>query len=110
MAKKLRATEAKNNFGGMLEDVMTFGRVEIVRHGRVVAVVLSPRELERMLSTPQRLLESIPPRRSRLPPRHWRLPNDSRLPPGGPPLPPRDSRFPPRSSRPPSGSRVPPAR
>ena len=46
MFKRVRATDAKNNFGGFLEDVATLGRVEIVRHGRVVAVVLSPRELE----------------------------------------------------------------
>jgi prevent-host-death family protein len=45
LAKQLRATDAKNNFGGMLEDVALHGRVEIVRHGRVVAIVLSPREL-----------------------------------------------------------------
>lgn len=48
MSKQVRATDAKNNFGGMLEDVATVGRVEIVRHGRVVAVVLSPSELERL--------------------------------------------------------------
>jgi prevent-host-death family protein len=47
MAKRVRATEAKNNFGGLLEDVATLGRVDIVRHGRLVAVILSPRELER---------------------------------------------------------------
>ncbi|MGH2670169.1 MAG: type II toxin-antitoxin system prevent-host-death family antitoxin [bacterium] len=46
MAKKVTATDAKNNFGGLLEDVATLGRVEIVKHGRVVAVVLSPRALE----------------------------------------------------------------
>jgi prevent-host-death family protein len=40
--KRITATDAKNNFGGLLEDVATLGRVEIVRHGRVVAIVLSP--------------------------------------------------------------------
>jgi prevent-host-death family protein len=45
MAKRISATAAKNNFGGLLEDVASLGRVEIVRHGRVVAVVLSPRAL-----------------------------------------------------------------
>jgi prevent-host-death family protein len=45
VAKRIRATDAKNNFGGMLEDVALHGRVEIVRHGRVVAIVLSPSEL-----------------------------------------------------------------
>jgi prevent-host-death family protein len=42
--KKVSATDAKNNFGGLLEDVASLGVVEIVRHGRVVAVVVSPRE------------------------------------------------------------------
>jgi prevent-host-death family protein len=45
MAKQISATNAKNNFGGLLEDVATLGRVDVVRHGRVVAVVLSPRAL-----------------------------------------------------------------
>ena len=45
MSKRISATDAKNNFGGLLEDVAALGRVEIVRHGRLVAVVLSPREL-----------------------------------------------------------------
>jgi prevent-host-death family protein len=42
MAKRISATEAKNNFGGLLEDVATLGRVDIVRHGRLVAIVMSP--------------------------------------------------------------------
>lgn len=46
MHKKVTATDAKNNFGGLLEDVAALGRVEIVRHGRVVAVVLSPGALQ----------------------------------------------------------------
>lgn len=46
MTKKISATDAKNNFGGMLEDVLELGRVEIVKHGRVVAVVVTPRELQ----------------------------------------------------------------
>jgi prevent-host-death family protein len=44
MNKRVSATDAKNNFGGLLEDVAALGRVEVVRHGRLVAVVLSPRE------------------------------------------------------------------
>jgi prevent-host-death family protein len=44
MTKRISATDAKNNFGGLLEDVAALGRVEVVRHGRQVAVVLSPRE------------------------------------------------------------------
>jgi prevent-host-death family protein len=46
MTKQVRATDAKNNFGGLLEDVALLGRIDIVRHGRLAAVVLSPRELE----------------------------------------------------------------
>ncbi|TAK53138.1 MAG: type II toxin-antitoxin system prevent-host-death family antitoxin [Gammaproteobacteria bacterium] len=46
MTKRVSATDAKNNFGGLLEDVAALGRVDIVRHGRLVAVVLSPRALE----------------------------------------------------------------
>jgi prevent-host-death family protein len=46
MAKRVSATDAKNSFGGLLEDVAALGRVDIVKHGRVVAVVLSPRALE----------------------------------------------------------------
>lgn len=45
MAKRISATDAKNNFGGLLEDVTALGRVDIVRHGRVVAVVLAPRNV-----------------------------------------------------------------
>ncbi|MGA9366563.1 MAG: type II toxin-antitoxin system prevent-host-death family antitoxin, partial [Steroidobacteraceae bacterium] len=37
---------AKNNFGGLLDDVAALGCVEIVKHGRPVAVILSPRALE----------------------------------------------------------------
>jgi prevent-host-death family protein len=43
MVKKVSASDAKNNFGGLLEDVAALGRVDILKHGRVVAVVLSPR-------------------------------------------------------------------
>jgi len=46
MAKQISATDAKNNFGGLLEDVAALGRVDVVRHGRVVAMVLSPRAFE----------------------------------------------------------------
>ncbi|MDR2214675.1 MAG: type II toxin-antitoxin system prevent-host-death family antitoxin, partial [Nevskiaceae bacterium] len=42
MSKRISASDAKNNFGGLLEDVASLGRVEIVKHGRLVAVVLSP--------------------------------------------------------------------
>jgi prevent-host-death family protein len=51
MSKSISASDAKNNFGGLLEDVAALGRVNIVRHGRLVAVVLSPRALESSLAT-----------------------------------------------------------
>ncbi len=43
MSKTVSASNAKNNFGGLLDDVAALGRVDIVKHGRLVAVVLSPR-------------------------------------------------------------------
>ena len=43
MSKQVSATDAKNNFGGLLDAVATLGRVDIVKHGRLVAVVLAPR-------------------------------------------------------------------
>ena len=44
--KRVSASQAKNNFGGLLDDVAALGCVEIVKHGRPVAVVLSPRALD----------------------------------------------------------------
>ncbi len=49
MSKKVSASDAKNNFGGLLEDVAELGRVDIIRHGRLVAVVLAPRALDAAL-------------------------------------------------------------
>lgn len=46
MAKRVSASDAKNNFGGLLDDVATLGRVDVVKHGRLVAVVLSPRAFD----------------------------------------------------------------
>jgi prevent-host-death family protein len=40
---QVSASDAKNNFGGLLEDVAALGRVDIIKHGRLVAVVVSPR-------------------------------------------------------------------
>jgi prevent-host-death family protein len=54
MPKQVSATAAKNNFGGLLEDVASLGRVEIVRHGRLVAVVVSPREFEALAGRTRR--------------------------------------------------------
>jgi prevent-host-death family protein len=45
MSKRISASDAKNNFGGLLDDVAALGRVEILKHGRLVAVVLSPQAL-----------------------------------------------------------------
>jgi len=50
MAKRVSASDAKNNFGGLLEDVAALGRVDIIKHGRLVAVVLSPRALNSSLA------------------------------------------------------------
>ena len=50
MSKQVSASDAKNNFGGLLEDVAALGCVEIVKHGRLVAVVLSPRALNSVLA------------------------------------------------------------
>ena len=50
MSKKVSASDAKNNFGGLLEDVAALGRVEIMRHGRLVAVMLSPSALSSALA------------------------------------------------------------
>jgi len=46
MAKQFTATSAKNAFGELLDEVASLGQVEIVKHGRVVAVMLAPREIE----------------------------------------------------------------
>jgi prevent-host-death family protein len=50
MSKNISASDAKNNFGGLLEDVAALGRVNIMKHGRLVAVMLSPRVLESCLA------------------------------------------------------------
>jgi prevent-host-death family protein len=51
MSKNVSASDAKNNFGGLLEDVAALGRVDIVKHGRLVAVVLSPRAFDASMAT-----------------------------------------------------------
>jgi prevent-host-death family protein len=50
MSKEISATDAKNNFGGLLDDVAALGRVDVVKHGRLVAVVLSPRAFDASLA------------------------------------------------------------
>jgi len=43
MANTYLLCDAKNNFGGLLEMSRLWGVVDITKHGRLVAVVLSPR-------------------------------------------------------------------
>jgi prevent-host-death family protein len=50
MSKKVSASDAKNNFGGLLESVATLGRVDIMRHGRPVAIVLSLGEFQALIA------------------------------------------------------------
>ena len=52
MPKRISASDAKNNFGGLLEDVALLGRVDVMKHGRLVAVVLSPRALSAFSGAP----------------------------------------------------------
>jgi prevent-host-death family protein len=46
MSKTISASDAKNNFGGLLDDVAALGRADVMKHGRLVAVVLSPRAFD----------------------------------------------------------------
>jgi prevent-host-death family protein len=48
MALRITATDAKNNFGNLLELAAWHGRVDIVRHGRVVASVVAPRAIDEL--------------------------------------------------------------
>jgi prevent-host-death family protein len=50
MAKSVSASNAKSNFGGFLDDVAAPGRVDIVKHGRLVAVVREPLAVEEFTS------------------------------------------------------------
>lgn len=47
------ATAAKQVFGGLLDQVMQGGRVEITKHGKLKAVLISLNELRRLESAPQ---------------------------------------------------------
>jgi len=49
MAKQVSASDAKNNFGGLLDDVAALGRVDVMKHGRLVAVMLSAQALNALL-------------------------------------------------------------
>jgi prevent-host-death family protein len=48
MAIRITATDAKNKFGDLLELAAWHGRVDIVRHGRVVASVVAPRAIDEL--------------------------------------------------------------
>jgi hypothetical protein len=50
MSKTTSASDAKNDFDGLPEDVAALGRVNVMKHGRFVSVVLSPRALESSLA------------------------------------------------------------
>jgi prevent-host-death family protein len=60
MAKVVPASDAKNNFGGLLESVAALGRVDIVRHGRPVAIVLSVREFQVLIEAARSAAPSAP--------------------------------------------------
>jgi prevent-host-death family protein len=73
MPKRVSASDAKNNFGGLLDDVAALGRVDVMKHGRLVAVMLSPRAFSDSFAAsgvrePQRAWgekHMIPPERAR---------------------------------------------
>lgn len=70
MSKRVSASDAKNNFGGLLEDVAALGRVDIMKHGRLVAVVLSPRLLNS--SAPSERRDEASSEKHMIPPEHAR--------------------------------------
>ena len=53
------ATEAKNNFGAVLDRVLTQGRVSITKHDQVRAVILSVPEYEALIGRRQDSLSSL---------------------------------------------------
>jgi antitoxin Phd len=53
------ATEAKNNFGAVLDRVLTHGRVSITKHDQVRAVILSVPEYEALIGRRQASLASL---------------------------------------------------
>jgi prevent-host-death family protein len=65
--RRIAATDAKNNFGGLLDEVAMHGRVAITRHGRIVAVVVAPHLLDASAGDETRRSEThmIPPRLAR---------------------------------------------
>ena len=55
----MTATEAKNNFGALLDSVIEKGRVAITKHDQISAVVLSRSEYELLLSDQHDPLRSL---------------------------------------------------
>ena len=47
--KKVAASDAKNRFGSLLDEAAMNGCIEIVKHGRVVGILLSPKAYEEIL-------------------------------------------------------------
>jgi prevent-host-death family protein len=57
--ESVSATDAKNNFGAVLDKVLTHGKVAITKYDEVRAVVLSIREYEALLSKQQDPLSAL---------------------------------------------------
>ncbi len=70
MPKTVSASDAKNNFGGLLESVAVLGRVDIVRHGRPVAIVLSVPEFRALIETARSATPAVPPGNKHMIPAH----------------------------------------
>jgi prevent-host-death family protein len=70
MSKVISASDAKNNFGGLLESVADLGRVDIVRHGRRVAIVLSVREFQVLLEAARSAGPAVPSESRHMIPAH----------------------------------------
>ncbi len=60
MARRVTASHAKSRFGELLDTVTAEGRVEITKHGRVVAVLSAPRKAEAGIQDPQGTTHMIP--------------------------------------------------
>ncbi len=82
MSRQVTATDAKNNFGGLLDLVAAEGRVEITKHGRVVAVVVAPGAADLAVSRPARSDADRWGREHMIPPEHARAARVVRRPEG----------------------------
>ncbi len=56
--RKVSASDAKNRFGALLEEAAQHDGVEIVRHGRVIGVLLSPKAFAELVKGAAR---DVPP-------------------------------------------------